>query len=952
MEDNLKKLVFIIVVLTNWILLFSQTSIPAGNVTGTWDISGSPYLIEGDIIISFDDELIIEPGVSIIFQDHYNLLVNGCLQAIGTISDSIYFTAADTTHFSIPDSIYAGWNGIVIDNCENLAPESTIISYCDISYSKRIGDGTYPDRGGAIYVLYQAFLEISHTKIHHNMGGLGGAICCVGETNIFNNLICNNYATSGGGGLFLFTSNVLANNIIVDNRAEYAGGGLLIQDALLPICNNTIVNNLSPQGCGLYVSSEANIFYNNIFWGEPDDGEQIYIPQITNVPEFYYCNIAGGENGFAGAVNFIYENIIDIPPCFNTQSSDHPYSLSENSYCINSGVPDTIGLNIPIYDFGGNDRIFENHIDIGAYEYQQISQIVISPTFSLPSGTYSGNCIIEIFCETENTIIYYTTDGSEPDENSTVYVLPIQVSETTTIKAKAFRTGFLPSLTSSENYFFGTFLSGEVSGILPLSFSPYIVTDDIFLENGESLLIEPGVEILFDGEYEFLINGCLTAIGTEADSILFTAIDHFNGWRGITILNSNESSELTHCILSYAKKYDDFSTDNGGALCIENSNNITIQNCYFHHNVSIRGGAIYLNCSNITIEYCFFTNNNARSQGGAICLRDGSYGLIGNNRIASNRASDGGGLYFYNSGGLVQNNYISNNYAWGGGAVKVYSCSPTFTTNIISYNRSYHAGAALYLEDFASSNIVNCTIVDNYTTRDNLNSAIYCLYATNPTISNTILYNPEIRELYAEQSVVNSYPYLNYCLVEGGDAGFNHSVVIDEDPLFNTSAGAFPYELSEESPCIDFGTDNIGGYNFPETDFLGNERFWDGDGNGSVIIDLGVYEFGSEPPVSIDEDITQTTPSIQLERNYPNPFNPETMIKFSISEYSKTTLSVYNIKGQLVRTLIDEDLERGNHDVIWFGKDNNNKPVSSSVYFYKLKVGNKIEAVKKCLLLK
>ena len=75
------------------------------------------------------------------------------------------------------------------------------------------------------------------------------------------------------------------------------------------------------------------------------------------------------------------------------------------------------------------------------------------------------------------------------------------------------------------------------------------------------------------------------------------------------------------------------------------------------------------------------------------------------------------------------------------------------------------------------------------------------------------------------------------------------------------------------------------------------------------------------------------------------------MIKFSISDDSKTTLSVYNIKGQLVRTLIDEKLERGNHDVIWFGKDNNDKSVSSGVYFYKLKV-NKIEAVKKCLLLK
>ncbi len=948
MEDKLRKLVFIIVIIANWSFLFSQTSIPAGNVAGTWDISGSPYLIEGDIIIPINEELIIEPGVSIIFQGFYNLLVNGCLQAVGAIADSIFFTAADTTNFSNPDSIYTGWNGIVIDNYENLTPELTKISYCDISYSKRLIDEEFEDRGGAILVMWQSFIEISYNKIHHNMARIGGAICSM-ESNIFNNLICNNYATSSGGGLFLFSSNVLANNIIVNNLAINAGGGLLIQDALLPVCNNTIVNNHSLRGNGIYVSGESSKFYNNIFWGESDD-EQIYISQITTIPEFYNCNIKDGENGFAGADNYIYENNIDVQPSFNTQSPDHPYSLSENSYCINYGFPDTIGLNLPNYDFSGNDRVFENHIDIGAYEYQQISQIVISPEFSLPSGSYSGNCSLELSCETVDATIYYTTDDSEPDENSNVYMLPIQISETTTVKAKAFKAGFLPSLISAENYFLGTSLSGEISGVLSLALSPYIVNDNIFLNNDESLIIEPGVKLFFDGEYEFLINGCLTAIGTETDSILFTAIDHFNGWRGITIQNSYDSSDLDHCILSYAKKCDDYFTDDGGAINITNTNYITIRNCRFHHNFSARGGAIFINgSSNITIENNLFTNNGVRSRGGAIHVEDGSYAFINYNTIINNLGNYGSGICFDNASGSVKNNWICRNY---GSTIKVQSGSPTFTGNIIANNSGYGNGIAFNLEDFSNVDIVNCTIVDNYATNSsNYNEAIYCVYATNPTISNTILFNPGIRELYAEQSVVNSYPFLNYCLVEGGDAGFNHSVVIDENPLFDTSAYTFPYELSENSPCIDFGTDNIGGYNFPETDFLGNERFWDSDGNGSVIIDLGVYEFGSEPPVSIDEDIVQTTPSIQLEKNYPNPFNPETMIKFSISDDSKTTLSVYNIKGQLVRTLIDEKLERGNHDVIWFGKDNNDKSVSSGVYFYKLKV-NKIEAVKKCLLLK
>ena len=101
---------------------------------------------------------------------------------------------------------------------------------------------------------------------------------------------------------------------------------------------------------------------------------------------------------------------------------------------------------------------------------------------------------------------------------------------------------------------------------------------------------------------------------------------------------------------------------------------------------------------------------------------------------------------------------------------------------------------------------------------------------------------------------------------------------------------------------------------------------------------------------SVYEDVIVS--KFRLNQNYPNPFNPETIIKFSISEDCKTTLTVYNIKGQLVRTLIDDKLEKGSYSIIWNSKDNNNKPVSSGVYFYKLSVNDESESVKKCLLLK
>jgi len=86
--------------------------------------------------------------------------------------------------------------------------------------------------------------------------------------------------------------------------------------------------------------------------------------------------------------------------------------------------------------------------------------------------------------------------------------------------------------------------------------------------------------------------------------------------------------------------------------------------------------------------------------------------------------------------------------------------------------------------------------------------------------------------------------------------------------------------------------------------------------------------------------------------NYPNPFNPITTIEFSIQNDSNINLSIYNIKGQKIKTLAHNEFNKGSHSIIWNGDDDKGKKVGSGVYLYKLKVNDKSEAVKKCLLLK
>lgn len=88
-----------------------------------------------------------------------------------------------------------------------------------------------------------------------------------------------------------------------------------------------------------------------------------------------------------------------------------------------------------------------------------------------------------------------------------------------------------------------------------------------------------------------------------------------------------------------------------------------------------------------------------------------------------------------------------------------------------------------------------------------------------------------------------------------------------------------------------------------------------------------------------------------LEGNYPNPFNPETTIKYSISEKSNVSLTIYNVKGQIVKELVNEIQNPGFKSVVWNGKDSKQKSVSSGVYFYRLETNNH-HSIRKMLLMK
>lgn len=175
----------------------------------------------------------------------------------------------------------------------------------------------------------------------------------------------------------------------------------------------------------------------------------------------------------------------------------------------------------------------------------------------------------------------------------------------------------------------------------------------------------------------------------------------------------------------------------------------------------------------------------------------------------------------------------------------------------------------------------------------------------------------------------------------------------------NTDGGK-GWEILAEFAEIDFEWSQV---NLPLDAYAGqsNVKFrfhlisdWTGAGDGWYIDDVQM----NFKPTSVEEEPASVPVQFTLDQNYPNPFNPTTTIRFAVhgsrlTVHSplRTILRVYNVLGQVVRTLVDGEMEPGSYQVEWDGRDDRGKEVSSGMYFYRLAAAEHV-ASKKMLLLK
>jgi hypothetical protein len=126
------------------------------------------------------------------------------------------------------------------------------------------------------------------------------------------------------------------------------------------------------------------------------------------------------------------------------------------------------------------------------------------------------------------------------------------------------------------------------------------------------------------------------------------------------------------------------------------------------------------------------------------------------------------------------------------------------------------------------------------------------------------------------------------------------------------------------------------------------DSYLEGNSVCADVRELGVYRLVYDPA---GKHVTGRPTTFALYQNCPNPFNPETQIKYDLPVAGHVNLAIYNVLGQKVRILVDEFQDAGRKSARWDGHDENGRDVASGIYFYKIKVEN-FEKIRKMVLIK
>ena len=709
----MKSILILLVIVFFPIIVCSQTVIPGGDVSGTWTLAGSPYLIEGDVNIDNYDTLVIEPGVIVEFQDNYGLFVDGQLIAIGNVTDSIVFTVNDTTGFY--NYSHSGWKGIRFDHASQI--DSSYLKYCIIEYGKGM-DGV----GGGLYIYYTHNLSVTNSVVQNcyidgTNYSLGGGIAInAGNPFMRDVIVQNNYSKEHGGGMLISSETLDAKNITIkNNNAQWNGGGLYSTYRSETLFDFIITgNNASYDGGGIWSDSDMHFVNFEVYGNYAEEkGGGIYIDESTEIYNSTIHNnsaLNGGGICMHAGTNG-HSKIIDCQIRNNNAeiSGGGLYTGFTIHSCLINSVIDS---NSAIY--GGGIYMVYSLIELNSLSIKNNNAnfggglyINNDSPFSLNMDSvnlcsiYSNNGKIGKDLFSKASEIEIRVDTFTVQNPSDYYAMPVN----------NFSFNIVHGLSNLVNEDFYVAPSGSDFNSGLSSSDPFktinhalsvLYTDD---QNPATIFIEDGVYSPSNtGEiYPLTVFNNLTIQGSTN-----TILDADSTDRVLYSYSAN-SQVLNNLTLQNGK-----TGDFGGGMFLKycyysQLDSIKIYNCKAKH-----GGGIYARDSQVNFSNIVLMNNTAELFGGGLYIYGYNYQLnLFNALISHNSANKGGGVF---TGGypIFKNVSVFENSAeeFGGG---IYNYSDVVIFDTAYRSNIYFNSAAFGNDLYNNCDSIMHIIVDTFT---------------------------------------------------------------------------------------------------------------------------------------------------------------------------------------------------------------------------------------------
>jgi len=807
---------------------FSQgTIVPGGYVKGVWDVANSPYYINGDVEVQMDSSMVISPGVSIIFTGHYSFTINhyAHFRAKGSQNNQITFTAADTI---------IGWNGL-----NAMYADMDTLSYCKFEFSKKdlVQNSVYSDptgNGGALWLMHPSNPVIMNSYFYGNSAYDGGAIWMGSQGWTLKLIDCtfeNNYGQvnvirQDAGELWINGCNIFNNTSIINGIVDLQGNdAYIINSSFLNnvahsainrwngdiIVGNCLINNNSQNGIAFNLGSNGKIF-NNTFTNN-QVGLLLENGSTSDLDNNIFWNNTNKDVEMTGgsSMNSNYNNFQVAQSTGNGNISVDPqfidtiqYELSPSSQCINTGNPYSIYCDSDAtrndmgYTGGNGLLISDTLVDIGI--------LGLSPESQSSYGTLnvynfkSTEVVIDSITEIDSLFVVdqSNTDYNIPSSSEGIITYLNSVDDTGTFQSISnIYTQNLPNTTFSIDITgegaYGTSINGNVSGQFTKPNSPYIITNDIFIDAYDTLIIENGVTVRFLPDVEFQLNNYsyLFINGIIDDSVYLQAYDDSITWKGISATGATVDADYVYLLGSQNNSFRNHNYPS----------TTQFNNSSFKDNISTYNYS----------EYLFHFGGN---------------GIIRNCVFVNNENNVDAMFYFVTGEFEITNSLIGNNYMTSHLMKIVNSSSVRFSNSTIANNT--------ILPNCFGQSIIN--IDDLY--------SVPPLSATNFFVDNSIIWNPDLPQIKVTVRNSSDTVSINNSLIRDSVAGIEiggSSVLmwldgnIASNPSF-TDLDNNNFHLNDSSLCIDAGDSTTRTTNF---DLEGNPRIL------LNTIDMGAYEFGN-----------------------------------------------------------------------------------------------------------